>query len=197
MYGLAQTTAPTLEPLTLAEVKRYVRVSQDISEHNEELTDLLKAARQDLEDRTNRQVMNASWTLKLDAFPYRSGVFYLPRAPLSSVTSITYLEAVAGASTAWSSSNYRVSTTVEPGEVRLAYGISFPSVYPISNAVTIVYVAGYGATQATVPPKIKQAIAMRMRAWWDQDKQAETAYESMVTSVLYGDEHTVYAECHE
>mgnify|MGYP001614087625 CR=1 FL=1 len=55
-YGLAQTTAPTLEPLTLVEVKQHLRLPAEVTDDDSLLTAQLAAARQDVEDRTNRQL---------------------------------------------------------------------------------------------------------------------------------------------
>lgn len=195
MYGLAQTTAPTAEPLTLVEVKQHLRRPEEVGADDSLLLSQLAAARQDVEDRTNRQLMSASWTLKLDCFPL-SGKLYLPRAPLASVTTFHYLESAAGASTLWASSNYRVGTSQEPGEITLAYGVAFPSVYPVSNAITIVYVAGY-STAALVPPKAKQAIKLKLSEWnattTMEAESCRKAYESLIQSLSYGDDFVAYA----
>ncbi len=193
-YGLAQTTAPTLEPLTLDEVKDHLRLPREVGDDDSLLTAQLAAARQDVEDRTNRQLVTATWTLKADSFPYSTGVITLPRAPLATVTTIHYLEAAAGVSTLWASSNYIVSTTREPGEITLAYGCSFPSVYPIANAVTIVYTAG--AAVASVNGKAKQAIKIKLSEWHAATPmEAEgwrKAYEALIQSLSIGDEFHVY-----
>ena len=193
-YGLAQTTAPTAEPLTLVEVKQHLRLPVEVTDDDSLLTAQLSAARQDVEDRTNRQLVTATWTLKADSFPYTTGVWIFPRAPLATITSVYYLEAAAGASTLWASSNYIVSTTREPGEMTLAYGCSFPAVYPIANAVTIVYTAG--AAVASVNVKAKQAIKLKLSEWHAQTPmEAEgcrKAYEALINSLLIGDEFHCY-----
>lgn len=193
MYSLAQTTAPTAEPLTLVEVKQHLRMSDEIGDDNSLLTAQLAAARQDVEDRTNRQLMSASWTLKVDCFP--CGKFYLPRAPLASVTSLKYLESAAGVETTWASSNYIVSATREPGEVSLAYGVAFPSIYPVADAVRIVFVAGY-ATAALVPAKAKQAIKLKLSEWHAatpmEAESCRKAYEALIQSLCYGDDFVRY-----
>jgi uncharacterized phiE125 gp8 family phage protein len=193
-YGLAQTTAPTLEPLTLVEVKQHLRLPVEVTDDDSLLTAQLAAARADVEDRTNRQLVTATWTLKADSFPYSTGIFILPRAPLATVTSITYLEAVAGVSTTWSSANYIVATTREPGEVSLAYGCSFPSVYPIANAVTVVFTAG--SAVASVNVKAKQAIKLKLSEWHAatpmEAEGCRKAYEALISSLNVGDEFHCY-----
>jgi uncharacterized phiE125 gp8 family phage protein len=193
MYSLAQSVAPTAEPVTLAEAKAQCSVPQGVTQHDEKLTRYIAAARQEIENATNRQLVTATWVFKLCAFPYSTGKIYLPKAPLISVTSIAYLEASAGVSTTWSTSNYRVSSGKEPAEITLAYGVSFPAVYPVSDAVTITYTAGYGAP-AAVPANAKSAVLLKVESLFDptRAKENDRAVEALVSHLRYGDAYTCY-----
>ena len=65
---MAQTVAPTLEPLTLAEVKRHLRI--DHTDDDVYINDyLIPAAREYVEDETERQLITATWALKLPGCP--------------------------------------------------------------------------------------------------------------------------------
>lgn len=193
MYGLSQTTAPTEDPLTLDEAKLRLGLPLGVGLLDEMMRSQIKAATKLIEDRTNRQFCTASWTLVLDCLPLCRKL-PLPRAPLRSVTTFTYLDS-AGASTVWASSNYRVATTKEPGEVSLAYGVPFPTTYPVDNAISIVYSAGYGA-KAAVPELAKQAITAKLGEWWAKDerdaRQFAQSCESLITSLSYGDDFVQY-----
>lgn len=196
-YGLAQTTAPTEDPLSVDEVKLRLGIATAITVTDEMMRSQLKAAIKWVEDRTNRQLCAASWTLTLDRFPWGGAPkIYLPRAPLRSVTSIYYL-GVDGVSTLWSSANYRVATNKEPGEITLAFGVAFPSIYLVSNSVTILYSAGYGAAIA-VPDTFKQAITLKCGEWWAANErdaaQCERSCQNLITTLGYGDEFTQYGE---
>jgi uncharacterized phiE125 gp8 family phage protein len=158
---LTLTTPATVEPVTVAELKSHLRL--DGSDEDPYLETLIETARMEAENYTGRQFVNATWSWVLDRFPC-SSTFELPKAPLSSVTSITYTDDQGNTGQVWDASKYIVDAPsgpyVVPGRVSLAYGQSYPNTYPQINVITILFVAGYGATAASVPAPIKQAILL-------------------------------------
>ena len=157
-YSLKVVTAPTIEPVSLAEAKLQCRIDDDLTFDDALITSLIAAAREYCENETNRAFINTTYDLKMDAFS-SGGEIVLPRAPASSVTSITYLDGD-GASQTWSSTEYSVDINTEPGRVTLAYGYSWPTTRAIENAVAVRYVAGYGAAASSVPDSIKAAMKL-------------------------------------
>lgn len=121
----------------------------------------LAAARGDAEAFTGRQFINATWEWKRRTFPCADEE--LPRAPLSSVTSIKYLD-TAGVEQTIASSVYVVSTPsgphAEPGRLSLASAQSWPTQLIQADAVRIRFVAGYGAAGTSVPAEIRHAILL-------------------------------------
>src|SRR5262245_1528310 len=83
-YGLVLVTPPAVEPLTLGEVKVHLRV--DHTADDEDISDLITAARELCEEQSGRSLATQTWRLELDRFPAWS--FRLLRGPLQSVTSI-------------------------------------------------------------------------------------------------------------
>ena len=158
MYGLSLVTPAATEPVTLDEVRRQLALG-DNTTHDAMLLTYIAAARDYVERYTNRQLVTATWDLQIDWFPLGLEPIYLPRGPLQSVTSITYLAAADGASTTWSSANYRVLTSTDPGKIVPAFSVAYPASRWIAGAVTIRFVAGYGAASA-VPAQLKQAILL-------------------------------------
>lgn len=159
--GLNQTTAPAAEPVKVSELKTWL--GYGASDQDTQLTNLLEAARQWVEEYLRRQLITATWTLKLDHFP--ANEMDLPYPPLQSVTSITYT-AVGGESTVLSASLYDVSTA--SARIAPAYNQSWPSVQLDLEPLSIVYVAGYGDSSSDVPETIRQAILMIAGGWWQQ-----------------------------
>lgn len=154
--NLVRTTAPTTEPLTLQEVKDHLRLSGTAEDAL--LAGYLLAATDLVELQTLRSLITQTWTLTLDDWP-AGGIFWLPRPPLASVTSIKYLD-TDGVQQTWSSSNYRVSTGNEPGRITLGYNATLPSLYGVSDQVEVIYTAGYGANGEFVPMPILQAMLL-------------------------------------
>ena len=140
-WALSLTTAATLEPVTIAEVKGQSRIFTEDEDFWLD-TKVVEAVRR-VADYASKALMTETWTLKLPSWP-ASGKIVLPRPPLQSVTSITYLD-TDGASQTLSAALYTVNTASEPGTIVPAYGESWPSLRTQDgvHAVTIVYVAGH------------------------------------------------------
>jgi uncharacterized phiE125 gp8 family phage protein len=201
-YGLAIATAPTAEPITLQEAKKQCDLADAVTHNDAELMSKIVAARQFVERTLNRQLVTATWDLKLDRFPFQNEPMLMPLAPLASVTSITYLDA-AGDSQTWSSSNYRVSTSREPGRIVPAFGQTYPTTRHTIDAVTVRFVAGYGAATA-VPQGIKDAMLLLVRHWFENkspvgDVGDEIAFslKALLTAYSYGDEFLSFGLDHE
>ncbi len=139
---LRQTIPPYAEPLHIDPVILHLRLPT--RDEDSLVNDLIATARQECEEYTRRQLLAATWELKLDSFPGNNGAIELPRPPLVSVASITYKD-TAGATQTLSAASYVVDNVSEPGRVSPAYGYYWPSVYGEANAVTITYVAGHAA----------------------------------------------------
>ena len=151
--SLQLSTAPTIEPVTLAEAKEHLVVEH--SQDDAKISNLITAARQWVEQVTWRALISQTWKLRLKRFP--CGALLLPKPPLQSVSSIAYLDAD-GNSQTWNSSKWITDIYSEPGFIQPAWGESYPATRGIANSVTVTFVAGYGATTDTVPEPIRTAI---------------------------------------
>lgn len=169
----ALSSAPATEPVTTAELKSHLRV--DSTDEDTLIASLGTAARQYVEEQTRRALVTQTWVLKLDEFPESDGEILLPRPPLVSVSSVTYVD-TAGSTQTLSSSVYSVDTTDTPGRITLAYDQTWPTVRDQRNAITVTYVAGYGAASA-VPDALKAAIKLLVGHWF-------TNREGVVTGTI-------------
>lgn len=162
--ALTLITAPTETPVSLAEAKLHARVQ--ITDDDDLIKGQLDAARLYCEGFTKRQLVTATYELRLDGFPaWDLTPIVIPRPPLQSITSITYLDED-GVSQTWASSKYQTDTNTEPGRVMPVQGKTYPSTQlDTLNTVTIRFVAGYGAASA-VPERYKSAIQMIVAHWY-------------------------------
>jgi hypothetical protein len=126
--------------------------------------------------------------------PYRPGVIAVPRPPLQSVTSITYV-AADGTSTTLASTEYQVSAG-SLGRVAPAYAKVWPVTRPQMDAVRVRFVAGYGAA-AAVPANVKAAIKIMVGHLYenrDVATSADLAAELPVVGMLLAaSDHGSYA----
>lgn len=169
-YALKLVTSPATEPITLSEAKAQLRV--DFSTDDTEITTMIITARKAVEKFLRRQLVTATWDLFLDQFPEGGGVIEVPLPPLQSITTLKYLDENGNQQT-WSSTNYRVDVKSEPGRIERAWGVSYPGIRTIANAVEIRFVAGFGAA-AAVPEDIKHGILMLLADLYEhRERQAE------------------------
>lgn len=192
--ALRIVTDATAEPVSVEDLKVHLRINSTETEEDSLLEALIRTARKEAENRTARACLPQTWKLTLDSF---SDGMILPVAPLSTSSTnvvITYLDETSGDSTTLPSTCYTVDADSEPGRVRLAYGSEWPSVYPVKNAVTIQFVAGYPlATSApnidTCPEGIETWIKMRASGLYEnreshQDRELVEAPHSFLDGLL-------------
>jgi uncharacterized phiE125 gp8 family phage protein len=124
------------------------------------LTDLIQAAREQVEDITRRALLTQTWDYYLDAFP-QSNSFKIPFGNLQSVTHVKYTDSDGDQTTMTVSTDYIVETNAEYcGKIVLPYGTSWPSFteYP-SNPIVVRFVCGW-TSAASIPSKIRSAVKM-------------------------------------
>lgn len=157
--GLTQTVAPAIEPLTIDEVKEQCEYAED--DRGAMFERLIRTARRYFEDTSAVQCINATWTWQLDAFPDNSGALRVPRNPLSSVTSIQYIDGD-GETQTLSSDDYDVDTDSLVGRIVPAYGEIWPTTRSDIDAVTVTFVAGYGTERQSVPENIRSLLLLHV-----------------------------------
>lgn len=180
-YAYASSGAPTVEPLSAAEVKSHIRV--DDATDDTLIGDYIEAARNWIEAYTRRQIITASWVCYLDAFPDDTFV-KLAYPPLQSITSLKYYDTAGTLQGPWAAANYSVDIASIPGRVHLAYGISWPATRDIPNAVQITFKAGYGDAATSVPEAIRTAMRQLIGHWYERrESVAETKLAEVPQSV--------------
>lgn len=154
-------TAPVAEPVTVPEVKTHTQVEHTADDAL--IGTLISAARQDAEHRLGRALITQTWEQILDAF---IDPIYLPNSPIVSITSVKYIDS-AGVEQTIVSTAYTLDVDNEPGRVKPAFGVAWPTPRTQHNAVRVRYVAGYGADGTNVPAAIKNWILLRVKALYD------------------------------
>lgn len=146
---------PADEPVSVELLKQHLRL--DGSDEDELLEEYVRAAREQVEATTWRALISQTWDVYFNGFASR---LYLPKPPLSSVTSVKYTDADGDTQT--------VGTSVwETGEddgiglVRPAYNQTWPTgARGHYDDVVVRIVAGYGTSPGSVPRPIRQAIML-------------------------------------
>lgn len=171
--GLTLATAADGEPISLDEARAHLRV--DIDDDDELIVACIAAARSHVEGICGRSFVSQTWDYTLDnEWPWllnmdtrcHEQMIELPRAPLVSVTSITYVD-TAGATQTLASNQYVVDGAGTIGRIYPAYGVTWPSVREQNRAITVRFVAGYGAA-VSVPEALKQALLLLIGHFYSQ-----------------------------
>jgi uncharacterized phiE125 gp8 family phage protein len=175
MYGLTITRTGSDDPVTLTEIKAHVR--QDLDVDDTVLADLVSAAAQKYEEDTGKVLRQSTVALTLDSWP-RHGVIQIPRAPISSVTSITYLEDGQSSPTTLSDTLYRFDGSRQIPRVVLKKDEQWPTAtLEHGSPITVTCVGGYA--DGSVPERDKHALKLLVGHWY---ANRETAVVGAITA---------------
>ena len=179
-YGLSIVTPPASEPVSIAEVKEWLKIESDVTEDNGLINGLILAATEMAESYLNRSLITRTYDLTMDCFPPDYyGVVYMPKNPVQSITSVKYIDNN-GTLQTWDAGNYTLDNSGEQARLTAAYNISYPNTRDVINAVIIRYVAGYGDADS-VPENFKTAIKVMVAEMYNN--RQETVYGVSVNRV--------------
>lgn len=148
-------TPPAMLPITLEEAKLHLRV--DTTEEDEYILSLIIGALNFVETQTGRQLITASFRYTTDVAP-ADAVINLPRVPLASVESVTYVNCD-GTEEVISESDYRVAKGDHPKVTIPSRRYCRAEYFKRDDQYRIEFTAGYGFAE-DVPESLK--IAMRL-----------------------------------
>jgi len=177
-------TAPTVEPITVSEVKDHLRITT--ADFDTILGELITAAREYVEKITGRALVQR--TLEAQYKDWHN--FDLPYPPVISVDSIEYTDTDGNTSTV-DASIYSVVS--DASKIILGYGQSWPTatLHPDEYPVKVTYKAGYEPEgspldyTANIPRAIKSAIKMHVELLFDRpQKDYAEKLESAINSLL-------------
>lgn len=140
-------TGSITEPVTLGDVKDHLHIT-DTAE-DDFLTSLITVAREHVESFCNRSIPVQTIIARFDRFPYQGQCIRLPQSPVSSITSVQYVD-TDGVTQTWPSSNYVLDDASEPARFDTAYNVTYPTTRNEINAVTITYSAGESSPPAAI-----------------------------------------------
>lgn len=190
-YQLERVAGPAVEPLTVAEAKRYLRVEDDFADDDDLIADLIAAARELCETRTDRTFLATRWRLTLDGAeagrfagwagpgPGRGygpgpgdepGAIRLPRPPLLAVESVEW---TGGAGPIAIDPGDYLATPGTPGTVEPGAGLVVPPSLGIAGPVAITFAAGYGPDASDLPAAARLAVRMLVAFFYDRRATAD------------------------
>lgn len=178
-WTLVRTTQPSVLPVSLVEAKAHLRLSSSDTTHDDNLTLLLNAATERVEQDLDRQLISCSF--RQDQFCWNEndnayGEVNLKKKSVTGITSVSYYD-TDGTLQALSSSLYSVD--LGRGSIFTDPDTEWPTLKPRKhNAVSIVFTAGFGSDATTVPRVFKQAILLCIGKWFYDPGQEGSALHS-------------------
>lgn len=166
-FPLRRVLDPLVEPVSLVDMKTYLRV--DIVDDDAFISSLISVARERCEDLTAACLLPQQWSFNFDHFPrfswqgtgnnHYSGYYHgrhsmfknehlaiiLPRGPVLSVDSITYLD-MTGTLQTVSTANYKVDLISSPARILPVYNAGWPCALWEVNSVTVNFTCGFQQT---------------------------------------------------
>ena len=156
-------TAPSVKPIGLDEVKKNCNI--DHGDDDALIEGLIDAAVSLLDGHAGERgqaMINQSWSVSMRQF---CASIRLPVGPLVSVTSVQYYNS-SDVLTLASASLYGAFTDGLGAYISLKANQTWPSVADREDAVTVTWVAGFGATADKVPAAIRQAMLLLVGHWY-------------------------------
>lgn len=157
-YRLKLITGPTVWAAGAGDVREWGRINDSIEDSV--ILDRIKSATDLIERFTDRILCSQTWEIKLDCFP--AWEIQLPKGPWQSITSVKYYN-TAGTLTTLASTGYLLDDY--GGRLSPAVDEEWPATQDRMNAVEVRWLAGFGATAASVPIAFKDALITCVLDW--------------------------------
>jgi uncharacterized phiE125 gp8 family phage protein len=210
MDDLILLTPPTVEPVTLAELKLQCGFSpmedQDHVQSDmlaQRLRRNLATARSRIESMTRRVFITQTWQMNLDGFPgidmrynnpWERHAILLPKQPFQSIVSVQYVDITGTVVPLVQDTSYGNNllgeyayqldpgSSGQPARIAPAWFVPWPLTRRVQAAVQITFTAGYGETGTLLPPELYQAILCLAHSYYDPSfyKDIETLVANLI-----------------
>lgn len=172
MWAPATVTAAASEAVSVLDARRQCAIEDEETGFDPLLTRLIAAARDHVERYCGVRIGAQTLSMACDGW---CDLERLPEAPVSSVTSVTYVD-TDGATQTLSTSVYEVRTSGLDAGMVLKYGQAWPAMRPGSR-ITVVAEAGY----ATAPAALTHAMLLLIGHWYSN---RESVITGTITAAL-------------
>jgi uncharacterized phiE125 gp8 family phage protein len=171
-------TPPTVEPVTLSEAKVHAKV--DVSDDDTYIASLITMSRQYVESVLDTSLINQTLEARYDVFPLWELI--LPRPPMSpAAVTVIYRDEAGRQNTITSSAGqFQVDSNVIPGRIYPNYESVWPAVRGDENSVLVRWVAGYGASSASVPAVTKHLILLQVAHLYEMRQPVIAGYSQIL-----------------
>jgi hypothetical protein len=171
-------SGPSSEPLTLAEAKSWVRVSDGADDGL--LQSLIVSARLAVEAATNRVLLTQQWRLTMDDWP-SNGLLALPLTP---VRSISRVRVVDGAGVARDALLSLFTLDASADRARILLGSPLPAPGLANGGISFDLVVGYGDAASAVPEPLRLAMRHLVAFWYANRGDGAASVPAAIAAML-------------
>lgn len=158
--ALFRTTAPAVEPVTLAEAKEHLKL--DHEGEDALIEGLIRAAREEVEAATGLALIDQNWRLTLDRIPVTK-VVRIACHPIREILSVTAFGAD-GEGVLVDPATFMLDQHSRPARLWFSRR---PEARRAMNGIEIDFVAGFGEAGPDVPDTLKRAILLLVAHWFE------------------------------
>lgn len=177
------TTPPSGEPLTVAELKSWLRIST--SDEDDVLQSLIVSARMTIEAYVRRFCMTQVWRLRMDGWPPSiadaTPSITLPLSPFQSVVAIRTYDAASNVTTLDPQNFYAPSS---PDCARITFVTAPQPPARKTDGVEIDLKVGYGDLASDTPAPLRKAMTMLVARWYENRGDVDAGDAHLPAQVL-------------
>lgn len=163
MHKTVLVTAPTVEPVELAEAKAHLNYTND--DLDSYISSLIISVRRAIERYLRRALITQSWKVYYDCWKHE---LLIPFGALQTVTTVKYYDDSGTQQTLSANTYYWVVTTEDPGRIVRKYNVTYPELqYGRPDGIEIAFTAGFGAAASAVPDEIRNAIKLMLTDYFE------------------------------
>jgi len=162
-YSFQQTQPAKEEALTLGEVKKWLRIDDDLTDDDDLVNGLIGVVARYTEAIKGVCLTTQKWNMYLDSFPCDE--IKITKRPVVSVDAVKYLDST-GAQQTLEIFSYQTNLTSFVPKIRPAWGYYWPYGRCGYKAIQIEITAGYGAA-AKVPAQVKAAMCLAIGHFYE------------------------------
>jgi len=179
MISYKITSYSSVLPVSLADMKDWLKIEQTDTSEEGLLTSLIKTAATEVESYCNRALLTQTVVMTFDTL----GEFELMRNPVNSITHIKYKDADGEIQTL-STDIYDLDIYAYPNRIKLKHDQDFPSCSTEKNNVVVTYSAGYGAAAVNIPSGLADIIKIKVAQMYTNRENVAHKYISMVERMM-------------
>jgi uncharacterized phiE125 gp8 family phage protein len=181
--SLVMTSAPALEPVSLAEAKAHLRI--DASAEDALVQSLIVTSRLHIEAALGLALITQSWSYFLDRWP-KAGRIVLPLRPIAAVSHIC-VWSEDGTSETLDPAAFLLDGQGMPPRLVARSGIADASSMRPANGIEIGFTAGFGASVEDVPATIRHALLLLVAHWYEHREPVEIGVGINAVPVMVSD----------